>query len=50
MTGGITHVFQVIVLATSAYAALGAGSPTVGPGFQAEEGFLELDHTCIGKQ
>ena len=50
MAGGITNVFQVIVLATGAYAALGGDRSLVGPLILPQEHIFELNHTCVGKK
>ena len=50
VAGGVTHVFQVVVLAAGAHAALAAGRPHIGPRVGAQEGILELVHPRVGEQ
>ena len=50
VTCRITHVFQVVVLATGADTTLGAGCTGVIPGFTAQKHILELVHARVGKQ
>ncbi len=50
VAGGIADVFQVVVLAAGAYAALRGGRPPVRPRLQTEEDILELHHAGIGKE
>jgi hypothetical protein len=44
------HIFQVVVLAASAYALLRSGCPRVLPLFCAQKQVFELVHPRIGKQ
>src|SRR5690606_10779327 len=48
--GGIADVFQVVVLAPRAHAALCGRCPAVGPGVLAGEDVLELDHAGVGEE
>ena len=50
VASGVADIFQIVVLATGAHAALAAGRAHVGTGVDAEEGVLELVHTGIGKE
>ena len=50
VTGGITHVFQVVVLAARAYALLGGCRALVTGVLAAEQGILELVHARVGEQ
>ena len=47
---GVAHIFQVVVLAAGAHAALAAGRAHIGPRISAEEGVLELVHARVGEQ
>ncbi len=46
----VTHVLQVVVLATSTHTALGAGGTGVIPGFTTQKHVLELVHPRVGEQ
>ena len=50
VSGGVADVFEVVVLAARANAALAGGSADVIALFLAEEKVLELDHAGIGEQ
>ena len=50
MAGGIANVFEVVVLAARAHAALGARGPGIGAALAAEEDLLELDHPRVGEE
>jgi len=50
MARGVSYVFQVVVFAAGAHAALRTGSTLIRSGFIAEEDILELNHARIGKQ
>ncbi len=50
MTGGVSDVFQIVVLAAGADAALRRGCPRIGSLLITEEDILELHHTRIGEQ
>src|SRR5690554_1677581 len=48
--GGITHIFQVIMLTTRSHAALRGGGPAIGTLVLPQENILELHHPSIGKE
>ena len=50
VTGGVTDVVQVIVLATGTHALLAGGGTGVATLFQTEEAVLELVHAGVGEQ
>jgi hypothetical protein len=50
MAGGVADVFEVVVFAAGAYAALAGGGAYVVALFLAEEAVLELHHAGIGEQ
>ncbi len=50
MTRGITDVFQIVVLAAGAHAALRTRRAYVRPFFRAEKHIFELHHAGIGEQ
>src|SRR5690606_26159492 len=50
VTRRVADVFQVVVLATGADAALRSGGANIGAHFIAQEQVLELDHTGVGEQ
>ena len=50
MTGGITDVFQIIVLAARANAALGRGCANIVALLCTEKQIFKLHHSGIGKQ
>ena len=50
VTGGVTDVFQVAVLAAGPHALLAAGRPGVGTFFLTQETVLELVHPRVGEQ
>ncbi len=50
VTGGITHLVEIIVLATGANAFLRGGRTWVHTFLGAEKHILELVHTRIGKK
>ena len=50
MAGGVADVFQVVVLAAGAHAALGGGGALIGARVAAGEDVLELHHARIGEQ
>ena len=50
VTGGIADVFQIIVLAACAHAALRGGGTGIGAFVQPQENILKLVHAGIGKQ
>ena len=47
---GVTHVLEVIVLATRTHTFLSRHSALVGPLLKAQKGFFELVHTRVGKE
>ena len=50
MASGVAHVFQIIVLAAGAHAALAGGGPGVVALLPAEKHILELVHARVGEQ
>ena len=50
MAGGVADVFQVVVLAAGAHAALGGGGALIGARVAAGEDVLELHHARVGEQ
>ena len=50
VAGGVSDVFQVVVFAPGAYAALGGHGARAGALLKAEEYFLELHHAGVGEQ
>src|SRR5450830_1731469 len=50
VAGRVAHVFQVVVLAARAHAALHRGRARVGARVGADEDVLELHHAAVGEQ
>jgi len=50
VSGSMTHVFQVIMLAAGAHTTLTGGSPGVSSVFFSHENPLELHHAGVGKK
>ena len=50
VAGGVSHVFQVVVFAPGAHAALGGYGARAGALLKAQEYLLELHHAGVGEQ